>query len=186
MVSPKHVGNTGRQLIWRLSNRYSLSFFGLEQSWRTFLRACSQTSDNLRKNYFACTEPEFTSTTFPERGLSAQYTLAFRAAAQLALNERNRRRRGCDEVRVVRKYEAWAPSDYAKYTLDTSLLPFVTRGLCHPATQNLSRYFLLLIHFQQPISCEVSRGHILLISGFLCCETASYSETGASSYFCVA
>lgn len=180
------MGNTGRQLIWRLSNQYSLSFFGLEQGWRTFLRARSQTSDNFRKNYFACAEPEFTSTTFPEWRLSAQYTLAYRSAAQLALNERNRRRRDCDKVRFVWKYEAWASSDYAKYILDTSLLSFVTRGLCHPATQNLSRYFLLMIHFQQSISCEVLRRHILLISGFLCCETASKSEIGASSYLCVA
>jgi hypothetical protein len=64
-VRPRHVGNTGRQLIWHPSNRYSWSFFGLEQGWRTFLRAHTQISDNFRKNYFACGEPEFTSTTFP-------------------------------------------------------------------------------------------------------------------------
>jgi hypothetical protein len=53
-ASPRHVGTTGRPLIWRPSDRYTINFFVLEHSWRTFLRARAQTADNFRKNNYLC------------------------------------------------------------------------------------------------------------------------------------
>jgi len=38
---------------------------GLEYGWRIFLRACAVIADNLRRNYFACGKPWFSSTIFP-------------------------------------------------------------------------------------------------------------------------